>query len=89
MLLLFDDDVYSSNKDGARLLARQAEKAKTTVQIASMDGSNTAWTRLNAPGLLLVSRGKTVRISGKELDDLISVCQDDGDFIVGHPSSGD
>lgn len=89
MVLLFDDDVYTSNKDGARLLARQAEKAKTTVQVASLDGSNTAWTRLNAPGLLLVSRGKTVRISGKELDDFISVCHDDGDFIVGHPPSGD
>lgn len=87
MNLFFDDDVYTSNEDGARLLARQAEKAKATVQIASMDGSNTAWTRLNAPGLLLVSRGKTVRVSGKELDDLISVCHADGDYVVGHPSS--
>jgi hypothetical protein len=89
MVLLFDDDVYTSSKEGARLLAKQAEKAKTTVQIASMDGSNTAWTRLNAPGLLLVSRGKTVRISGQDLDDLITVCKRDGDFIVGHPSSSD
>jgi len=89
MVLQFDDDVYRSSEDGARLLAKQAEKAKTMVQITSMDGSNTAWTRLNAPGLLLVSRGKTVRISGKELDDLITVCKRDGDFIVGHSSSGD
>ncbi len=89
MMILFDDDVYTSNNDGARLLARQAEKAKTTVQIASMDGSNSAWARLNAPGLLLVSRGKTVRVSGQELDDLIAVCKQDGDFLVGHSSSGD
>ncbi len=42
MVLLFDDDVYTSNEDGARLLATQSEKAKTTVQIASLDGTNTA-----------------------------------------------
>ena len=89
MVLLFDDDIYTSNEDGARLLATQSEKAKTTVQIASLDGTNTAWSLLNAPGLLLVSRGKTIRVSGKELDDLISVCLGDGEFIVGHPSSGD
>lgn len=89
MLLLFDDDVFTSNRDGARLLARQAENAKTTVQIASLDGTDTAWSMLNAPGLLLVNRGRTIRVSGKALDDLISACLEDREFVVGHPSSSD
>ena len=84
MVLQFDDDIYTADEAGARLVATQAEKAKTTVQVASMDGSNTAWTRLNAPGLLLVSRGKTFRISGTGLDDLILACQRNVEFAVGH-----
>ena len=83
MILTFDDDVYSANADGGRLLARQAELAKTTVQIASLDGSNSRWTRLTEPCLLVVSRGKTVRLSGDEIDDLIAACNANGEFAFG------
>jgi hypothetical protein len=85
MNLLFDGDVYSTDEDGARLLARQAERAKTSVQIASLDGSSPSWVPLSDPCLVLVSRRKAVRLTGKELDALISVCKRHGEFFVGHP----
>ena len=83
MILKFDEDVYTANADGGKLLAKQAALAKTTIQIASLDGSNTRWTRLNEPGLLVVSRGKTVRLSGDELDELMAACNANGEFAFG------
>lgn len=83
MILRFDEDVYTANADGGRLLAKQAAQAKTTIQIASLDGSNTRWTRLTEPCLLVVSRNKTVRLSGDEIDDLIAACNTDGEFAFG------
>ena len=85
MNLLFDGDVYSTNKDGARLLATQAAKATTSVQVASLDGSSPSWVSLTEPGLILVSRGKAIRLSGPELDALIAVCKQHGEFFVGPP----
>ncbi len=85
MNLFFDGDVYSSTDDGVRRLARQAEKAKTSVQVASLDGSSPSWVPLTQPGLVIVSRSKGVRLCGKELDDLIAVCKRHGQFFVGHP----
>jgi len=83
MILKFDDDIYTANADGGRLLAKQAAQAKTMIQIASLDGSNTRWTRLAEPCLLVVSRGKTVRLSGDEIDELIAACESDGEFAFG------
>ena len=83
MILKFDDDVYTANADGGTLLAKQAALAKTTIQIASLDGSNTRWTRLTEPCLLVVSRGKTVRLSGDEIDELITACNANGEFALG------
>jgi hypothetical protein len=83
MNLLFDGDVYSTNEDGACLLAKQAGKAKTSVQVASMDGSSPSWVPLTEPGLLVVSRGKAIRLSGDELDALIAVCKRHGVFCLG------
>ncbi len=85
MNLLFDGDVYSANEDGARLLARQAQKAKASAHVASLDGSSPSWVPLTEPCLVLVSRGKAIRLSGSELDSLISVCKRHGEFFVGHP----
>ncbi len=87
MVLLFDDDVYTCDKHGSRLLATQAAKAKTTTQIASLDGSNPVWTPLGEPCLLLVSRGRAIHLSGEELDKVIAACNQDGDFVVGHPQA--
>jgi hypothetical protein len=83
MILRFDDDVFTANADGGLLLAKQAAQAKTTIQIASLDGSNTRWTRLTEPCLLVVSRGKTVRLSGDEIDELIAACNANGEFAFG------
>lgn len=87
MILKYDDDVYTANADGGRLLANQAAKAKTTTQIASLDGTSPAWTPLGEPCLLLVSRGRAIHLSGADLDKLISACNQDGDFVVGHPQA--
>lgn len=86
MVLLFDDDVYSSDMCGGRLLAKQAAKAKTSVQVASFDGSSPSWIPLE-PCLLLVSRGRAIRLAGEELNMLIAACEEDGDFVVGHPQT--
>jgi hypothetical protein len=84
MVLRFDDDVYFSDVNGGRLLATQAAKARTSIQIASMDGTNTRWTELIEPCLLIVSRSKTIRVSGKELDELILACEQDTEYAVGN-----
>lgn len=74
MEIVFEDEVFSSDDDGAHLFAEQATKAKTTVQIASLDGSSPAWIPLE-PCLLVVSRGRAIRVQGAELDNLISACR--------------
>ena len=84
MVIRFDDDVYFSEANGSRLLAAQAAKARTSIQIASLDGTNTSWTELIEPCLLIVSRGKTIRVSGEEIDELILACQQDTEFGVGN-----
>ena len=83
MVIRFDDDVYFSEANGSRLLAAQAAKARTSIQIASLDGTNTSWTELIEPCLLIVSRGRTIRVSGEEIDELILACQQDTEFGVG------
>lgn len=88
MILKFDDDVYTANVDGGLLLAKQAAQAKTSIQIASLDGSNTRWTRLTEPCLLVVSRNNTVRLSGDEIDDLIAACNANGEFAFGSDTPG-
>lgn len=83
MILRYDDDLYECGEEGSRLLAAQAARARMSVQIASLDGTNSRWSSLNVPGLLLVSRGKTLRLSGAELDALIAACEQDAEFAVG------
>jgi hypothetical protein len=34
---------------------------------------------------MLVSRGRAILLRGVELDKLIAACDQDGDFVVGHP----
>lgn len=86
MILMFNNDVFTAATEGARMLADQAAKARTSVQIASLDGSNTNWTKLSQPCLLLVNRGETRRVSGLELDALILACHQDAVFSVGQQS---
>jgi len=86
MLIQFDGDVFTSNREGANLLAEQATKARSTVQIATLDGSNTTWPRQTSPCLLLVNRRQTVRYIGENLDAFIEACRHDGDIHVGATS---
>jgi hypothetical protein len=79
MVIKVNDDVFTSTKEGARMLAEQASRARTSVQVASLDGTT-------QPCLLLVNRGETLRISGAELDALILACQLDAEFAVGQQS---
>jgi len=83
MRIRFDDDVFTSNIDGTSLLAEQAAKARSTVQIASLDGSTTTLPRQMSPCLLLVNRGQTTRFTGESLEAFIEACREDGDIHVG------